>query len=66
MEQAQLADSNKNGLAAQLQPYLGVEQLTEGILDDLLVQVLVFPGGRLEIQWTFQDELERLRKMALR
>ena len=66
MEQAQLADNNENGLAAQLQPYLGVEQLTEGILDDLLVKVLVFPGGRLEIQWTFQDELERLRKMALR
>ena len=36
------------------------------ILDDLLAQVLVFPGGRLEIQWKFRDELERLRKMALR
>lgn len=66
MEQAQLADSNKNGLAAQLQLYLNIEQLTEDILDDLLAQVLVFPGGGLEIQWKFRDELERLRKIALR
>ena len=64
MGQARLADSNENGLAVKLQPYLDVEQLTEGILDDLLAQVLVFPGGRLEIRWKFQDELERLRKMA--
>lgn len=65
MEQAQLADSNENGLAAQLQPYLNIEQLTEGILDDLLAKVLVFPGGRLETQWKFRDELERLRQMVL-
>ena len=65
MEQAQLADSNENRLAAQLQPYLNIEQLTEGILDDLLAKVLVFPGGRLETQWKFRDELERLRQMAL-
>ena len=65
MEQARLADSNKNGLAVKLQPYLDVEQITEAILDNLLEQVLVFSGGRLEIRWKFQDELERLRKMAL-
>ena len=65
MEQARLADSNKDGLAVKLQPYLDVEQFTEDILDGLLEQVLVFPGGRLEIRWKFQDELERLRKMAL-
>lgn len=65
MEQVQLADSKKNGLAAQLQPYLNIEQLTEDILDDLLAQVLVFPGGRIEIQWKFRDELGRLREMAL-
>lgn len=65
MEQAQFADSNKNGLAAPLQPYLNIEQLTEGILDNLLAKVLVFPGGRLEIQWKFRDELGRLRQIAL-
>ena len=65
MEQAQLADSNENGLTARLLPYLEVEQLTEDILDDLLAKVLVFPGGRLEIQWKFRDELERLRQIAL-
>ena len=65
MEQAQLTDSNEDGLAGKLRPYLDVEQLTEAILDNLLEQVLVFSGGRLEIRWKFQDELERLRKMAL-
>ena len=65
MEQAQLADSNEDGLAIRLQSYLDVEQLTEDILDGLLEQVLVFPDGRLEIRWKFQDELERLRKMAI-
>jgi hypothetical protein len=30
-----------------------------------LEQVLVFPGVGLEIRWKFQDELERLRKMAI-
>ena len=65
MEQAQLADNNENGLAVKLRPYLDVEQLTEGILDDLLAQVLVFPGGRIEIQWKFRDELERTRQIAL-
>ena len=64
IEQTQLTDSNKDGLAVKLQPYLDVEQFTEDILDGLLEQVLVFPGGRLEIRWKFQDELERLRKMA--
>lgn len=65
MEQAQLANSNENGLAARLRPYLDIEQLTEDIFDNLLAQVLVFPGGRLEIRWKFRDELWRLREMAL-
>ncbi|NBK79522.1 hypothetical protein D5272_13240 [bacterium D16-76] len=65
LEQAQLADSNEDGLAVRLQPYLDAEQLTEDILDGLLEQVLVFPGVGLEIRWKFQDELERLRKMAI-
>lgn len=66
MKQVQLANSNENGLAAQLQPYLNIEQITECVLDDLLAQVLVFSGGRFEIQWKFRDELERLRWMALK
>ena len=65
MEQVQLADRNEDGLVVKLQPYLEVEQLTEDILDNLLEQVLVFPGGRIEIQWKFRDKLERLRQMAL-
>ena len=32
------------------------------ILDNLLRQVLVFPGGRLEIRGRFREELERLRQ----
>ena len=63
--QPQLTDSNEDVLAVRLQPYLDVEQFTEDILDGLLEQVLVFPGGRLEIRWKFWDELERLRQMAL-
>ena len=64
MEQTQVVDRSKDGLAGKLRPYLDVEQLTEGILDDLLAQVLVFPGGRLEIRWKFRDELEKLRQMV--
>ena len=65
IEQTQITDSNEDALAGRLRPYLDVEQITEAILDNLLEQVLVFPGGRLEIRWKFRDELERLWKMAL-
>lgn len=65
IEQTQLTASNADGLAVRLQPYLDVEQLTEDIFDGLLEQVIVFPGGRLEICWKFWDELERLQEMAL-
>ena len=64
MEQTQVVDRSKDGLAGKLRPYLDMEQLTENILDNLLEQVLVFPGGRLEIRWKFRDELEKLRQMV--
>ena len=65
IEQTRLTDSNADGLAVKLRPYLDVEQLTEDILGGLVEQVLVFPGGKLEIRWKFQDDLELLRQVDL-
>lgn len=64
IEKAQLANDRKNGLAEKLRQYVDVDTIAKGILDDLLIQVSVFPGGRLEIQWQFQDEFEGLKQLV--
>lgn len=64
IEKAHLGDSRENALAGKLRQYVDVDIITEDVLDSLLTQVLVFPVGRLEIQWQFQDEFEALRRLV--
>ncbi len=64
IEKAHLGDSRENALAGKLRQYVDVDIITEDVLDSLLAQVSVFPGGRLEIQWQFQDEFEALRRLV--
>jgi len=53
-------------LADRLLQYTDVGEITLDILDNLLSQVLVFPGGKLEIRWQFQDEWERTYQLIMR
>ena len=64
IEKAHLGDSRENTLADKLRQYVNVDIITGDVLDSLLTQVSVFPGGRLEIQWQFQDEFEGLRQLV--
>lgn len=60
VEKVHSAGCGGDGLADRLQHYVDMDKITEDIFEDLLEQVLVFPDGRLEIQWRFQDELDKL------
>lgn len=42
------------------QKYVDIESLTDGILSEVLEKVLVYPDNRVEIQWNYQEDLERL------
>lgn len=57
IERVQLTDNSENGLAAKFQRYVDIEEITQEILDDVLDEVRVFPGGQLVIQWKYQDEI---------
>ena len=39
---------------------MGVEEITGEIVTEVLKEVRIYPGGRLEIIWNLQDELEKL------
>ena len=40
--------------------YLDVEEITSEIMADVLQEVRIFPGGRIETVWNYRDELEKL------
>lgn len=42
------------------QKYVDIESLTDEILSEVLEKVLVYPDNRVEIQWNYQEDLERL------
>lgn len=50
-------DDLQESIIPELEKYTQVEELTQEILDDVLDEVRVFPGGRLEIRWKFQEEI---------
>ena len=65
MEQAHLSDGEEDGIINKLRQYTEMEAVTKDVWDDLLMQVLVFPGNRIEIQWRFQDEFDKLKQLAI-
>lgn len=42
------------------QKYANIENLTDAILSEVLERILVYPDKRIEIQWNYQEDLERL------
>ncbi len=40
--------------------YTEVEKLTAEIVADVLQEIIVYPGRRLNIVWNYSDELEKL------
>lgn len=37
-----------------------VKEITQEILSDLLKEIHIYPGGRLEIIWNYRDEYEKM------
>lgn len=40
--------------------YTEIEELTEEIVTDVLQEIIVYPGRRLNIVWNYRDEMEKL------
>ena len=49
-----------NRFVAGFQKYIGVEELTTEIVSDVLSEVRVFPDGRLEIVWNYNEDYKKL------
>ncbi|NCE66492.1 hypothetical protein D1159_18485 [Pseudoflavonifractor sp. 524-17] len=52
--------SLQNGFVSAFGKYLEAEEITDEIAADVLKEVRVFPGGRIETVWNYRDELEKL------
>ena len=52
----------QNQFVARFRPYAEAEmkEITQEILSDLLNEVRVYPGGRLEIVWNYRDEYKKM------
>ena len=50
----------QNGFVSTFGKYMEVEEITGEIVTEVLKEVRIYPGGRLEIIWNLQDELEKL------
>ena len=52
----------QNQFVSSFRPYVEAEigEITQEILSDLLNEVHVYPGGRLEIIWNYQDEYKNM------
>ncbi len=50
----------RDAIAPQIQKYVDAEDISWEMLNELLIEVLVFPGGRLEIRWKNQDEVSQI------
>lgn len=40
--------------------YTEIEELTEEIVTDVLQEIIIYPGRRLNIVWNYRDEMEKL------
>ena len=52
----------QNQFVARFRPYVeaDMKEITQEILSDLLNEIHVYPGGRLEIIWNYRDEYTRM------
>ena len=52
--------SLRNGFVSAFGKFLEVEEITDEIAADVLKEVRIHPGGRIETVWNYRDELKRL------
>lgn len=52
--------SLRNGFVSAFGKYLEVEEITDEIVADVLKEVRIHPGGRIETIWNYRDELKKL------
>ena len=52
--------SLRNGFISAFGKYQEVEEITDEIAADVLKEVRIHPGGRIETVWNYQDELKKL------
>lgn len=52
----------QNQFVVRFRPYVEAEikEITQEILSDLLNEIRVYPGGRLEIIWNYREEYEKM------
>ena len=50
----------QNGFVATFGKYTEVEEITSEIVAEVLKEVCIYPGGRIEIVWNLHNELEKL------
>ena len=60
LENMGMDGSLRNGFVSAFGKYLEVEEITDEIAADVLQEVRIHPGGRIETVWNYQDELEKL------
>ena len=49
-----------NAFVSAFEKYQEVQEITKEIISEVLNVVYVYPDGRLEIVWNFEDDLEKL------
>ena len=52
--------SLRNGFVSAFGKYQEVEEITDEIVADVLKEVHIHPGGRIETVWNYRDELKKL------
>ena len=62
---AKLENAGKNGklnnrFVSTFQKYAEVTEMTREIATDVLKSVYIFPGGRLEINWNYREEMKQI------
>jgi hypothetical protein len=50
----------QNEFVSAFKKYLDAGEITSEIMSDVLQEVRIFPGGRIETVWNHRDELEKL------
>lgn len=60
LENTGLSGGLQNVFVSTFGKYMEVEEITGEIVTEVLKEVRIYPGGRLEIIWNLQDKLEKL------
>lgn len=60
IESSNADDGLQNRFVDTFKQYTEVQALTDEIVDDVLTQIRVYPDLRVEIDWNYQDDLQKL------